>query len=489
MYAIELVLALLVAVAALATLAHRLGIPYPIVLVLGGLLIGLVPGLPGRAAGARSRLPAVPAAAALRLGLLSPRYATSAPRRARSCRWRSAWCWPRPSWWRWSSTRPSRAWAGRSPSRWAPSSRRPTPSPPRRSSRRLPVPRGIVTVLEGESLLNDATGLVAFRVAVVAAVTGALLARPGDRELRAGRASAASPSGWRSAGLSRGCAGRLHDPPVEITISLLTPFAAYLPAEVARRLGRPGHGRRAGCISGRQAPSLMEADTRVQGRAVWETLVFLLDGLVFVLIGLQLPAIVARLAARPPLWLAALALLVCGSVVRGPLRLGVCDRLAGPPAALAAPTRAPPGAKTSSSRGRACAGSSHWPPRWRCPFTTASGAPFQERDLLIFLTVCVILVTLVGQGLTFPWVSARSCACTATGPRRRRRPSAREVGDAGGREVADRRAGGGMAGPPAADRHAASAVRATAPAIDDGSRRRRRRRTRRRRLLGSRSRS
>ena len=116
--------------------------------------------------------------------------------------------------------------------------------------------------------------------------------------------------GWIVARLRR----PLHDPPVEITISLLTPFAAYLPAEV---LGVSGvlATVAGGLYLGRQAPSLMEADTRVQGRAVWETLVFLLDGLVFILIGLQLPSIVMRLADRPPLGLAALALLVCGSVV------------------------------------------------------------------------------------------------------------------------------------------------------------------------------
>ena len=86
-----------------------------------------------------------------------------------------------------------------------------------------------------------------------------------------------SPSVWPSAGSSRGCGGQLHDPPVEITISLLTPFAAYLPAEV---VGVSGVLATVACglYLGRQAPSLMDADTRVQGRAVWETLVFLLNG-------------------------------------------------------------------------------------------------------------------------------------------------------------------------------------------------------------------
>src|SRR5450759_1201340 len=112
MLEIELVLGLLVAVAALAMLAHRLSVPYPIVLVLGGLLIGFVPGLPN-----------VQLAPDLVFLLFLPpllyssastrRCAISAPMPARSCRSPSAWWWPRPSWSRRSFTRPSLAWTGR----------------------------------------------------------------------------------------------------------------------------------------------------------------------------------------------------------------------------------------------------------------------------------------------------------------------------------------------------------------------------------------
>lgn len=400
MYAIELVLALLVAVAALATLAHRLGIPYPIVLVLGGLLIGLVPGLPD-----------VQLAPDLVFLLFLPPllYISAFYTSVRDFR---------------AQARPIMSLAiglvlattvvvavvvhAAIPGLgWAVAfTLGAIVSPPDAVAatailRRLPVPRDIVTVLEGESLLNDAVGLVAFRVAVLAAVTGAFSPAQAIGSfvvVAVGGVAVGLAAGWVVARLRR----PLHDPPVEITISLLTPFAAYLPAEV---LGVSGvlATVAGGLYLGRQAPSLMEADTRVQARAVWETLVFLLQGLVFVLIGLQLPAIVARLAARPPLWLAAQALLVCGSVVVVRfIWVFVTDWLAHP--------------RRSRSANRAA---------WRedvviawagmrgvvslaaalaLPFTINSGEPFQERDLLIFLTICVILVTLVGQGLTFPAV-------------------------------------------------------------------------------------
>src|ERR1700730_13145036 len=309
---IELVLGLLVAVAALAMLAHRLSVPYPIVLALGGLLIGFVPGLPE-----------VQLAPDLVFLLFLPPllYISAFYTSIRDFR---------------AQARPILSLAiglvvattvvvavvvhAAIPGLdWAVAfTLGAIVSPPDAVAatailRRLPVPRDIVTVLEGESLLNDAVGLVAFRVAVLAAVTGAfsVTQTAGSFVLvGVGGVTVGLVTGWIVARLRR----QLKDPPVEITISVLTPFAAYLPAEA---LGGSGVLATVACglYLGRQAPSLMAADTRVQGRAVWDTLVFLLDGFVFVLIGLQLPGIVARLASRPLLSLAALVLIVCGSVI------------------------------------------------------------------------------------------------------------------------------------------------------------------------------
>jgi CPA1 family monovalent cation:H+ antiporter len=158
---------------------------------------------------------------------------------------------------------------------------------------------------------------------------------------------------------------------------------------------------------------------------VWETLVFLLDGLVFILIGLQLPSILMRLADRPPLGLAALALLVCGSVVVVRfVWMFVTDWLAHPRRSRADTRTAWREDVVLSWAGMR--GVVSLAAALALPFTTASGASFQERDLLIFLTMCVILVTLVGQGLTFPWV-LRVLRVHGDGAEEQEEASAREV--------------------------------------------------------------
>ena len=396
---IELILGLLVAIAALAMLAHRLSVPYPIVLVLGGLLIGFVPGLPD-----------VQLAPELVFLLFLPPllYTSAFFTSVRDFRFHARPILSLAIGLVVATTVvvaavihaavPGLDWA-------VALTLGAIVSPPDAVAatailRRLPVPRVIVTVLEGESLLNDAAGLVAFRVALAAAVTGSFSATQavGGFVVGTGGVGVGLAVGWIVARLRR----PLHDPPVEITISLLTPFAAYLPAEA---LGVSGVLATVACglYLGRQAPSLMEADTRVQGRAVWETLVFLLDGLVFILIGLQLPSILMRLADRPPLGLAVLALLVCGSVVVVRfVWMFVTDWLAHPRRSRADTRTAWREDVVLSWAGMR--GVVSLAAALALPLTTASGAPFQERDLLIFLTIGVILVTLVGQGLTFPWV-------------------------------------------------------------------------------------
>jgi CPA1 family monovalent cation:H+ antiporter len=400
MHEVELVLGLLVLVAALALLAHRLGTPYPIVLVLGGLLTGLVPGLPDVELAPDLVFllflpPLVYIAAfftsvrdfrtqarpilSLAVGLVLATtvvVAVVAHAAIEGIDWPAAFALG-------AIVSPPDAVAAAA------------------IFRRLPVPRAIVTVLEGESLLNDATGLVAYRLAVAAAVTGAFSASQavaGFLLASLGGVAVGLAVGWLVAQLRR----PLRDPPVEITISLLTPFAAYLPAEA---LGVSGVLASVACglYVGRQAPRLMDADTRVQARAVWDTLVFLLNGLVFVLIGLQLPGIVARLAERPPLRLAALAVLVSLSVVLVRFAWVYLTDW------LAHPRRARRDTRVAWAQDGVIAwagmrGVVSLAAALALPFTIASGAPFPERDLVIFLTVCVIVVTLVGQGLTLPWV-------------------------------------------------------------------------------------
>ena len=162
--------------------------------------------------------------------------------------------------------------------------------------RRLGAPRRMVNVIEGESLVNDATALVAYRVAVVAAVGGSFSV------LDAGLEFVGSAAGGIAVGLVVGYVIaqirlRVEDSTTENTISLLTAYAAFIPAH---ELGLSGvlAAVTAGIYLGWRAPELDLAQTRLQGFAMWEILVFLLNASLFILIGLQLPVIVDGLQGR-----------------------------------------------------------------------------------------------------------------------------------------------------------------------------------------------
>ena len=154
-------------------------------------------------------------------------------------------------------------------------------------ARRLHVPGRIVTIVEGESLINDGTALVAYKFAVAAVVTGSFsLAR---------RAASSSLSvlGGVAVGIGVGAViafvrRRLDAPPVEITIALFSGYFAYLPAEA---LGVSGvlAAVTVGIYMGRLTSVLTTPTTRIQGQAVFEIVQFLLNSALFVLIGLQLP--------------------------------------------------------------------------------------------------------------------------------------------------------------------------------------------------------
>ena len=161
---------------------------------------------------------------------------------------------------------------------------------------RLKVPRRIVTILEGESLINDATALVAYRVAVAAVVTGSFsLSRTTGQFFFVGLGGNAVGLvvGWLAEQFHK----RVDDAPIEITVSLLTPFAAYLLAE---RLGLSGVLAvvTTGFYLGMRMPELLTFKTRLQAGPVWGILEFLLNGFVFILIGLELPEVLATLSGQ-----------------------------------------------------------------------------------------------------------------------------------------------------------------------------------------------
>jgi CPA1 family monovalent cation:H+ antiporter len=272
-------------------------------------------------------------------------------------------------------------------------------------AQRLGLPRRVVTILEGESLVNDATALVAYRLAVVAAVSGAFSL--GEAALSfvvvsVGGVAIGLVAGWAIVNVL----ARLDDPPVEVLISLLAPFAAWLPAEA---LGVSGvlSVVTAGIVVGRAAPRILGSDARVLGSGVWQMVVFTLNGLVFILIGLQLPTILDNLSASRSFGeLASWAVVVSVTVIL--VRLAWVFPGTYLPRVLSARVRArerPPAPRNVLIMGYAgMRGVVSLAAALALPHAVSGGAPFPERDLVIFLTFSVILATLVGQGLTLPWL-------------------------------------------------------------------------------------
>ena len=190
--------------------------------------------------------------------------------------------------------------------------------------RRIGVPRRIVTLVEGEALFNDATALVAYRAAVLAAVSGSFVLS----EALGGFVVAAV--GGVAFGALVGRVGgeilrRLDDPPVEVIISVVIPFAAYLPAD---RFGLSGvlAAVTAGLVIGSRLGKILSPTSRVLWLSTWKMVGFVLNGFVFVLIGLELPAILEGLGGRPPAEILALTVLVCRSGDRHQDRLGLREQ-------------------------------------------------------------------------------------------------------------------------------------------------------------------
>jgi CPA1 family monovalent cation:H+ antiporter len=273
--------------------------------------------------------------------------------------------------------------------------------------RRVGAPRRIVNVVEGESLVNDATALVAYRVAVSAAVgVGVSL---GEAALEfvgaaAGGVAIGVAVGFVIAAIRR----RIDDPPTEITISLFTGYAAFLAAD---SIGASGvlAAVTTGLYLGWRAPQLITPETRLQAYAFWEILIFLVNAILFILIGLQLPVILDRLESYPAGEVAGYSAAVLVAVIgirflwlfTMPYVVRALDRRPSQRARRTGPRErivtAWSGMRGAVSLAAALA----------LPLTTDAGAPLPGRDLILFITFTVILVTVVGQGLTLPAVIRR----------------------------------------------------------------------------------
>jgi len=201
---------------------------------------------------------------------------------------------------------------------------------------------------------------------------------------------------------------RVDDPVFSVVITFLAPAAAYIPAET---LGGSGvlAAVAGGVYVGRHAPRRMSSEVRLAGAAAWQVLLFLINGAVFILIGLQLPAVVEALRGRPIAELLGLAVVMATVVIV--VRIVWVFPATYLPRFASARIRArdpyPPPRNVFLVSWAGMRGVVSLAAALALPRTLPSGAPFPERDLLIFLTFAVILATLVGQGLTLPLIIRR----------------------------------------------------------------------------------
>ena len=264
---------------------------------------------------------------------------------------------------------------------------------------RLGLPRRLVALIEGESLVNDGTALVAYRYAVAAVVTGSFSLPSASGRFVLGVAGGIAV-GLGVGFLIRQARRRLDNPPVEITISVLSGYFAYLPAQAAGVSGILA-AVTTGIYMGWHTPELTSAQTRLQGTAVWEILFFLLNGLLFALVGLQLPVILDALSGRSAATLVGYGAVVAAAVVAARflwiLPANYLPRLLRRSAAEPSPWKAGAILAWSGMRGAVSLAAA-----LALPLTTDPGAAFPNRELVIFLTFSVILGTLVVQGLTLP---------------------------------------------------------------------------------------
>jgi monovalent cation/hydrogen antiporter len=396
---LETIILLLIAVLALAAIARKLLIPYPILLVIGGLLLGFIPGVP------ILRLdPDVVFLVFLPPILWSAAYFTS---------WRDFRSNLRPiallavglilattaavamvahTW------MPGLSWAGAI-------ALGAIVSPPDAVSatavaKQVGLPRRAVTILEGESLVNDATALILYRAAVMAVISGTFTLGGTAQDFVVAAAMGIA------VGLLVGIVARwalrlVEDGFSEIAITLLAPYIAWVLAEQAHSSGVLA------CVAGglylrRHFSEAVAPATRIQARTVWDLLVFVLNGIIFILIGLQLGA----LRETVPSGMFA-SLILSGALVS---ITAIVVRLLWVPLAAWIPRLLSPSLRTRDPM-------PPWPNLFiigwtgmrgivslaaalALPLTTAAGAPFPFRAEIILITFSVILATLVLQGLS-----------------------------------------------------------------------------------------
>ncbi len=397
--------ALFVSAAGLNALANRLAVPYPITLVIGGLLIGLIPGIPAveldpdlvllvflppllysaaffadlRTLRADARVISLNA-----IGLVIATGVVVAviAHELIDLPWAMSFVLGAIV----SPTDPAAATA---------------------VMRRVGAPRRLVNILEGESLFNDATALVAYKVALAAAVGESVAASHSALAFFVdvfGGIAIGLAVGWLIAEVRK----RVDDVNTELTISLFSAYGAFVPAD---QLGVSGVLAvvTAGIYLGFRAPEIASPESRMQGFAMWSVLTFLLNATLFILIGLQLPTIVDGLNGRPANEVVGYAAAVCAAVIGVRFLwnfivtylIRAIDRRPSQ-RARRADWRTRVVGSWSGMRGAVSLAAA-----LALPLQTDGGAPLPGRSLIQFITFALILVTVVGEGLTLPLLIRR----------------------------------------------------------------------------------
>jgi len=265
---------------------------------------------------------------------------------------------------------------------------------------RLNMPRRIVVVLEGESMVNDASGLVLYKLAVAAVLTGTFSffgASVAFVTVSAGGIAVGIVLGLAFVGLHR----LIGDAFTEVLVSLSIPYTVYVVAEALHCSGVLAVVA-AGLVRGRFTPAIVSAEMRILARSVWNILVFMMNSLIFMLIGMALSGVMGRLANYRAADLAIDAFSV--TLVAIAVRFAWVYPATYVPRWLSARLRA---AEAAPQRGETfimswCGmrGIVSLAAALALPVHVQSGEPFPYRDLIIFFTFVAISVTLVLQGLT-----------------------------------------------------------------------------------------
>lgn len=403
-HAIEIVfLLLLLFVVAFGALARKLAVPYPIVLVVGGLLLSFVPGIPK---------------VTLNPDLV---FFVILPPLLYSAAWLTSWRefshnlvsifllafglvtftvigvtgaghWLLPGFdWRvglvlGAIVAPTDAIAATS------------------IAKRLGLPRRLVDILEGESLLNDASALLALEFGIGLLMAGHVPTF-GEGVLRLCYLTAAGIAiGLIIGEIVHLIEHQIDDAPIEIALSILTPYVAYLAADFVRASGVLAVVA-CGLYLSRKSSHFFSPTVRLQAWAVWDSLTFVLNGLVFVLIGLQLPYVMGQIRDHDLHTLILYGLAFSGFLIvlrltwmfPGAYLANVIRRRLFHQTDRLPPTRHIFIAGWTGMRGVVSLAAAI-----ALPQTLANGAPFAQRNMIIFLAFSVILVTLVLQGLTLP---------------------------------------------------------------------------------------